>query len=709
MSPSIKLDPQVVENERTKVAAEDYAKDREKIQAEKESFEKSFDEALAKDDGKKDKKIQVKVDSLAQSLRATFDQRVQERNLIEQEMLKNLKQFKGIYSEEVLSNMHPNRSKAFIRFTRTKVKTVVSRLVDFLFPANGDKNWGITPTPIPETNPELLRLMQLQYEEQTGNPINREEMLYQVQKFTEQAAENMSVEIEDQLADLDYRTTLRSVIHDGCVYGTGVLKGPLVKLKNNKSYVQDPNTGQWVTLRSQSLIPFIEHVSTWDFYPDLTAKTIGNCRDIFQRHNMDKSKLTALANRSDFNRDAINQHLTTFHTGDMQLKDFETEMDTMGNINTISAAQSQSKKFEVLEYWGYVDAYMLERLGVKVPDNMKGIQELKANVWILGNRVIKAVLDPLESDRWPYYLFYYDKDETSIFGEGIPSIMSDIQELMNASFRAMLDNAAISAGPQIEANLDLLGPDEDPSEFYPFKVWLRTGTGVESQHPAIRVHQLPSYTNEFIAMSNVIERYGDEITTIPKFLHGGGTQGIGGAGRTMGGMSMMMGNANISIKDQVKNFDDGITRPFISAMYDWNMQFNDKPEIKGDFDVMARGTSSLIAKEVYTESLMNFAAITNNPVDQQFIMRRDMLAKIAIALDLDEKEFLKSKERMALEQQQASVAQKEEQQFAMHITETARAGGVSPEDLLNHINMLHEELKATQQMVANVQQQQQPV
>ena len=59
--------------------------------------------------------------------------------------------------------------------------------------------------------------------------------------------------------------------------------------------------------------------------------------------------------------------------------------------------------------------------------------------------------------------------------------MSTMQEMTNSAFRAMLDNAAISAGPQMEVNLDLLSEDEDPREVHPFKVWMRTGTGNDAQ------------------------------------------------------------------------------------------------------------------------------------------------------------------------------------------------------------------------------------
>lgn len=78
----------------------------------------------------------------------------------------------------------------------------------------------------------------------------------------------------------------------------------------------------------------------------------------------------------------------------------------------------------------------------------------------------------------------------------------------------------------------------------------------------------------------------------------------GAAGRTASGPVYVDGVLQtLQIKDQVKNFDDGITKPFISAMYHWNMKFNSDSDIKGDYAVQARGTScSYLLRKQSTES-----------------------------------------------------------------------------------------------------------
>ena len=113
-----------------------------------------------------------------------------------------------------------------------------------------------------------------------------------------------------------------------------------------------------------------------------------------------------------------------------QEKHYDVELQNLGGIQTKSSDEAgDAKKFEVLEFWGYLYADDLERAGIEIPDDKKDSLQLAANVWVVGNHVIKVCLVPLEGIQWPYYFYYYDKDETSIFGEGIPSIMRDVQQL----------------------------------------------------------------------------------------------------------------------------------------------------------------------------------------------------------------------------------------------------------------------------------------
>jgi sulfur transfer complex TusBCD TusB component (DsrH family) len=307
----------------------------------------------------------------------------------------------------------------------------------------------------------------------------------------------------------------------------------------------------------------------------------------------------------------------------------------------------KKEQYEVHERWGFLDVSEAKELAPDVSDKVWDMMgpEVACNTWSVGGIIIKAVISPVEGADLPYYFYYYDKDETSIFGDGIPRIMRDPQMLYNASIRAMLDNAAISAGPIIEANIDLLADGENPLELFPFRVFQRTGTGIDASAKAINVTKLPSYTKEFLGLVEFFQETADESTTIPRSLHGSQNTG-GGANQTATGMSMLIGASNITLKDQVQFFDDGVTKPFIKSMYFWNMEFNGKDNIKGDFNIIARGTKSLIAKEVKMEQINQFLQITNNDTDLKYIKRDVLLRELAEIFDLDRLGFVRTEEEV---------------------------------------------------------------
>lgn len=669
----------------------------QELEKETKEFLKDFERDLERTEDESNTEPKIITDQLAYLVRQRFDESSSARSDLERRWLQDLRQYRGQYPAEMLERMDPNRSRAFIRLTRTKVKTVDSRLTDFLFPANGDQNWNIEPTPIPDYKQEDAGMVLQQALVESGQQMTLEEFEQKLLTDARSKAQRMSKTIEDQLSEIRYRDVMRAVLHSGNLYGTGILKGPMVNFVVNKQYRQVKSSSgakRWKMESFDKITPYAESVSIWDIYPDLSATDLNECMYIVQRHKMGKHKLVDIARRSDFRGKHIREYLKDNPNGDYERKWFETELRSMGDVGAQAEQVEPNKSYEVLEHWGFVDAEDLTHAGICIPDHMKGSLELMANIWVLGDRVIKATLAPLEGVSWPYFFYYYDKDETSIFGEGIPAIMRDPQELVNTAFRAMLDHAAITAGPQIEVNLDLLSEDEDPTDVRPFKAWMRTGTGMEAAAEAVRVIQLPSHTGEYLGMIEAFERYSDEVTTIPRYMWG---DQAGGAGRTASGLSMMMGSANITIKDQVKNFDDGITKPFIGAMYHWNMQFNPDETIKGDYNINASGTTSLVAREVYSNSLMNFANITNNPVDLPLTKRDKIIRSIADSLDLGDKDLVLSDREITLNNQQAAQQAKEERQFMLRMVDAAREHGISPNDMIENMRIIRQDMTQPQQ------------
>lgn len=607
--------------------------------------------------------------AIGTTLLAEFSQAEQDRIPTEQRWLEDLRQYKGIYEADVIKKIGKNRSRSFVRKTRVKVKTVNSRCMDLLFPSNHSENWSMSPTPVPTIAPEqrkqlisdLILAMNPPNEKGqvvTQNKPSKIDIDKAVHKMVDAAAVKMSAAINDQLEDAGYKKKARMVIHSGNLYGTGILKAPLVERKIRQRYVKAGN--KWKLETQEYITPFLDFVPLWRFFPDMNATEIHECRYVFERHLLTKSQLGALATRKTFASEKIKSYILSNPNGLIKQKSYDTELQTLGDRSGLSA-NNNIGLYEVLERWGWLDAQQLVELNVDVPVERMH-ETFFANVWLFPNGdVIKAVLQPLNGITWPYHLFYFDKDETSIFGEGVAAIMRDDQVMLNACTRMMFDNAAITSGPQLEVNMRLVTQTEDATEMFPFKIWARTGEDAAS--PAIRAINLDSHISELRDLATMSENNADETTAIPRYMTGENPQN--GAAETSSGLSMLMGAASIVMKDIVGGYDEGITQPFITAMYRWNMQFNQDDSIKGDYDIKATGAASMVAKEVRAAALDSFAQLTANPMDAPYIKRDALNRQRAEAHELVD--VVKTEEEVQADsnnpqaQQAAQLAQKQQE------------------------------------------------
>jgi len=195
--------------------------------------------------------------------------------------------------------------------------------------------------------------------------------------------------------------------------------------------------------------------------------------------------------------------------------------------------------------------------------------------------------------------------------------------------RMAVDNAALSGNLLIEVDETNLVPGQDLS-VYPGKVFRRQG-GAPGQ--AIFGTKFPNVSNENMQMFDKARVLADESTGFPSFAHG--QTGVSGVGRTASGISMLMSAANGSIRNVVKNIDDYLLAPLGKAFFNFNMQFDYDKEIKGDLEVKARGTESLMANEVRSQRLMQFMQVVANPALAPFARMDYIVREIAKSMDLD--------------------------------------------------------------------------
>ena len=568
------------------------------------------------------------------------------RELDEQRWIQAYRNYRGIYGPDVQFSS-TEKSQVFVKVTKTKVLAAYGQIAEVLF---GGNKFPITidPTVLPdgveetvsfETNadqrkaneslPDLLpgETYQDFKERLAGMQLNLEPVMEYLQpgpaktptspQFhpAEVAAKKMEKKIHDQLEESHAKKHLRAAAFEAALFGTGIMKGPFAV---DKEYANWDDEGNYSPVFKT--IPQTSSVSIWNFYPDPDAATMEEAEYIIERHKMSRSQLRGLKNRPYFRENAINNAL---RLGESYNKEW------WEHVMEDNSEQDQADRFEVLEFWGFVDTELLEEQSIDIPDDLKDAEQLSVNVWICNGQVLRLVMNPFTPAYIPYFTAPYEMNPYSIFGVGIAENMDDTQTLMNGFMRMAVDNAALSGNLLIEIDETNLVPGQDLS-VYPGKVFRRQG-GAPGQ--AIFGTKFPNVSNENMQMFDKARVLSDESTGFPSFAHG--QTGVTGVGRTASGISMLMSAANGSIRNVVKNIDDYLLAPLGKAFFNFNMQFNFESDIKGDLEVKARGTESLMANEVRSQRLLQFLQVVQNPALAPFARMDYIVREIAKSMDLD--------------------------------------------------------------------------
>jgi len=585
----------------------------------------------------------VKLDRLAQ-------EQVSARQQIETRALQDLRQYHGEYTPDELSRMTANKSsKVFVNITRNKTRAAIARMSDMLLP-NDDTNFGVKATPVPAMS-KASGMMQADQQMPGYSPEPEPE---DEQTKADEAARAMQQQIEDDFAEANYNAHTRDVIQDACLLGTGILKGPTVVNRTRRAWITDPQTGQSVMEVQEEYRAGLERVDFWDFFPDMSAASMNEAEFAFERKLLNRKQLRELADLPGVMLNQLRRAMEA-DEGRHIAEDRRHELRSITGVDTVT----NNKKYELWEYWGPLDKDELRACGCEDIDD-DPLVEYTGCVLMVNGHVIKAAINPLETGDLPYSVFNWEEDGASIFGFGVPYLMRQPQKVVNAAWRMMMDNAGISAGPQIVLKKRSVVPQDGDWTLRSNKVWLDTGE--EPVGSAFATYQINNNQGDLFAIFEAAQRLADTETNLPILLQGEGV-GDGPGSKTLGGMQMLMNNSNIVLRSATKNFDDGVTAPLVRRFYDYHMMYTDRPEIKGDFDVVAKGTSVLIAREEQQEKLMMLSQVAaNNPVFAELTnwsgLYREILRTLQVPVDTVTYSDEEMEARKAKEQEGPSMEEK---------------------------------------------------
>jgi len=622
--------------------------------------------------------------NLAGLIEARFTSAEQAREHDEDRWINAYHNFRGVYPKGIPFR-ESEKSRVFIKITKTKVLAAYGQLIDVIF-GTGKFPIGVSPTDIPEGVAEYMHLANqsapgietsaatptgVQVEEE--NPFDvgfdgdgkvlKPGATYQTSKFLEEAIEknidnfedgphpdpqileispakeaarNMEKLIHDQIDESNGSSELRNAIFESCLFGTGIIKGPFNYNKTLHRWENSEETGEREYNPLFVRVPRIEFVSIWDFFPDPSATSLDECEYVLHRHKLNKSQVRGLTKLPYFDEDAIREVLSL--GPNYTERDYEHELKDDQRSNDYGSGQ-----YEVLEYWGIMDAEYAREVGMDIADDIDDLDEVQINAWVCNGLVLRAVVNPFTPMRIPYHAFPYERNPYSFFGIGIAENMNDSQQVMNGHARMAIDNLALSGSLVFEVDESMLAGGQS-MEVYPGKIFRRQA-GVPGQ--SIHGLKFPNTSQENMMMFDKFRQLADEQTGIPSYSHG--MTGVQSMTRTASGMSMLLGAASLNIKTVVKNLDDFLLRPLGQSYFQWNMQFFEGDlDTQGDLEIKAMGTNSLMQKEVRSQRLTMFLQTAQNPAVAPFVKMSKLISELAYSLDLDPDEILNDPEEAAI-------------------------------------------------------------
>lgn len=551
------------------------------------------------------------------------------------------------------------RSTAFVRMTSRFVNAGAAKLCEITLPID-DKAFSYEATPVPTLIDEIENDEQVLHPE-TGEPLTRpptpderkaemnpmgkyegpEELPLTKGDLAQEkldaanaAAKRSETRVYDWMVESQYAGEMRKVVFDAARIGVGVLKGPHPVIRFDTAWRE----GKLVII--ERVAPAYTWVDPWNFYPEGSCgEDIQKSTHLFEVDYLSPKSVEELRNNPAYLPGRIARVLEMGPAKRKALHD-----DKPGEKERMT----EDGRFEA---WYFV--------GTLSKDDIEACIEEGADADMFGDRnrdtfdviatmindiVVRVTPRPLQSKNYNYHVMPWGRRSGHWAGVGVAEEIRMPQRMVNGATRAMLVNAAKSAGGQIVLDRSCVTPADRTWDIYPDKLWFKNADAtVDDVRKAFTVFEFPNVQKEMMAIIEYAWKLAEETSSIPML-----TQGQSGktTPETLGGQQLQDNNANQLLRAIGHQLDDCITEPVARQSYEWLLLDPDVPdEDKLDINIDAHGSSAMVERYIQNQAIQNLGGIVINPA---FGLDPKMWAnELLKSQKLDPRNFKYSKEDLA--------------------------------------------------------------
>lgn len=502
-------------------------------------------------------------------------------------------------------------SVVFPNITQPYVDAAAARVGDMLLPTD-DRNFALEATPIPEMGDLLDKLEGAAEQEpiqtapmalpgvaalppQVVSPVAQAIAKLKAAKAeAARKAERAQSRIDDWLIECQYHAELRRVIDDCAKLGSGVVKGPVPVNRKASKWERD-ESGEFTLTVIEEIKPASFRVDPWNLFPDgACGESIHDGAYIWERDYLTGKKLAELKGLPGYIDSQIDRCIEE-------------------GAKTASASKEQNyqnealkrEQFEIWYFHGSIKAEEMEAAGCVCEGN----REYPAMITMVNNRVIRASLNPVSTGDFPYDVIPWKRRPGIPWGMGVGRQIRTPQRMVVGATRQLMNNLGLSSGPQITIRRGV-EPEDGNWTIEPLKIWVEGDESGDQAGPPVIATVIPSLQDELMKTIQLGMKMAEDVTGLPQIMQGQ----QGSAPETVGGMTILNNNANSVLRRIARLFDSQITEPHIRRYYAWLMEYGEDPEEKGDFQIVARGSSALVERDIQGQEMIGILQLSVNPI-----------------------------------------------------------------------------------------------
>lgn len=581
-------------------------------------------------------------------------------------LLAAFRAFNGVYDPAKLAEIRKfGGSEVYARLIAAKCRGASSLLRDVYLGA--DRAWGLEPEADPEVPQDVQQAIftltqgELQEAASIGMQIGPQQIRERLwglmakariaaKKSAEQQATLAEDKIDEILTEGNFYGALADCIVDVPLFPYVVLKGPTVRMV----FEVDWSTGRPVMRRKPKL--WWERISPFDIYWTPGAADIEDAA-IIERTRLTRTDLNDLLDVEGYDHAAIRLVLQNYGTAGLSMDWDMAEAPRAQLESREDPWFNQSRMISCLQYTGNVQGRMLLEYGFTPNDIPDPDRDYAIEAWMIGQYLIKVQLGVSPRRRHKYYVTSWEKVPGTPVGNAIPDQISDLQDVCNASLRALVNNLSIASGPQVVVNDERLFGLETGEDLYPWKRWHVSNPLLSnSSEKPVEFFQPQSNANELLTVFKAIYDLSDDVSAIPRYLSGNSPGG--GAGRTASGLAMLMGNASKILQTVCANIDRDMMNPALTNLMDLILLTDQTGMLQGAESVTTKGVAVAMQRETMRARQLEFLQLTANPIDMAIMGpkgRAAVLRNVSTTIGMPGEEIVPSEEDLAQQQAQAAA------------------------------------------------------